>query len=129
MKVSLQRHPIANVETDTLLVVVFQDRREDRLGLGELFDSREITGKPLEMTLLHHAPGVRAKRVLAIGGGKPDKFRPAELRRAVGAAIRHLKSKSITEAAISLDAPYDDSEHAAAAVEGAILGDFETDRY
>src|SRR5579862_855670 len=129
MEVSLQRTPIEKVETEALIVIVFQDRREDRLGLGELYDSGEIAGKALEMTLLHHVPGVRAKRVLAVGAGKPDKFGTAELRRAVGAAVRHLKSKSIAGAALFLDAPHAESEYAAAAVEGAILGGFEPDQY
>jgi leucyl aminopeptidase len=129
MQVSLQRQPIENVETEALVVVVFQDHREDRLGLGELFDSGEIAGKPFEMTLVHHAPGVRAKRILAVGAGKAGKFGPAELRRAAGAAIRHLKSKSITEAALYLDTPHADAEYAAAAVEGAIVGGWESDRY
>jgi len=129
MQVNLQRHPIENVETETLIVPVFQDRKDDRFGLGELYDSGEIAGKLYEMTLLHHAPGVKAKRLLAAGAGKPEKFGTAELRRLAGAAIRHLKSKSITEAALFLDAPQADSEHVAAAVEGAILGGFEPDRY
>jgi leucyl aminopeptidase len=129
MQVTLQRHPIEEVQTDALLVVVFQDRREDRLGLGELFDAGEITGKPFETTLLHNVPGLRAKRLLAVGAGKPEKFNPAELRRAVGAAIRYLKSKSIQAAAIWLDAPHADAHYLSAAVEGAILGDFETNRY
>ena len=129
MQIALQRQPIEQVQTDALVLLVFQDRREDRLGLGELFDAGEIAGKPFEMTLLHNVPGMRAKRVLAVGAGKPGKFNAAELRRAVGAAIRHLKSKSITEAAIWLDAAQASADYAAAAVEGAILGDFETDRY
>ena len=129
MQITLQRQPIEQVQTDALVLLVFQDRREDRLGLGELFDAGEIAGKPFEMTLLHNVPGMRAKRVLAVGAGKPGKFNAAELRRAVGAAIRHLKSKSITEAAIWLDAAQASADYAAAAVEGAILGDFETDRY
>jgi leucyl aminopeptidase len=129
MQITLQRQPIEQVPTDALVLLVFQERREDRLGLGELFDAGEISGKPFEMTLLHNVPGMRAKRVLAVGAGKPEKFNAAELRRAVGAAIRHLKSKSITEAAIWLDAAQASADYAAAAVEGAILGDFETDRY
>ena len=129
MQITLQRQPIEQVQTDALVLLVFQDRREDRLGLGELFDAGEIAGKSFEMTLLHNVPGMRAKRVLAVGAGKPGKFNAAELRRAVGAAIRHLKSKSITEAAIWLDAAQASADYAAAAVEGAILGDFETDRY
>ena len=129
MQVSLERQPIENVETAALAVIVFQEQRPDRWGLGEMFDSGEIAGKPLEMTLLHNVPGIRARRVLAAGVGKPAKFGPAELRRTVGAAIRHLKSKSITEAALFLDTPQADAEYVAAAIEGAILGDFESDRY
>ncbi len=129
MQVSLERQPIENVDTGAVVVIALQDQRQDRFGLGELFDSGEITGKAFEMTLLHHVPGVRAKHVLAVGGGKPDKFGPAEMRRAMGAAVRHLKSKSITSAALALDAPHADAEFTAAAVEGAILGGFEPDRY
>jgi len=129
MQVTLERHPIEEVQTDALVLPVFQDRREDCLGLGELYDAGEISGKPLEMTLLHNVPGMRAKRLLAAGVGKPEKFNAAELRKAVGAAIRHLKSKSIKDAAIWLDAAQAGGDYVSAAVEGAILGNFETDRY
>jgi leucyl aminopeptidase len=47
----------------------------------------------------------------------------------VGAAVRHLKAKHIAEAAIWLDPAQTGSDYVSAAVEGAILGDFETDRY
>ena len=129
MQIRLQRQAIENTETNALILLVLQERREDRLGLGELFDAGEISGKAFETTLLHNVPGMRAKRVLAVGAGKPGKFNSAELRKAVGAAIRHLKSKSITEAAVWLDAAQTGADEVAAAVEGAILGDFETDRY
>jgi len=129
MQITVQRHPIEDMETDALVLPVFQDRREDRLGLGEMYDAGEISGKPFEMTLLHNVPGLRAKRLLAVGAGKPAKFNAAELRRAVGAAIRHLKSKAIREAAVWLDAAHAGADYVSAAVEGAILGDFETDRY
>jgi leucyl aminopeptidase len=129
MQITLQRQPIEQVQTDALVFLVFQDLREDRLGLGELYDAGEIAGKPFETTLLHNVPGMRAKRVLAVGAGKPAKFNAAELRRAVGAAIRHLKSKSIAHAAIWLDAAHAGPDYLSAAVEGAILGDYETDRY
>jgi leucyl aminopeptidase len=129
MQITLQRQPIDHIETNALILPVFQERREDRLGLGELYDAGEITGKSGEITLLHHVPGMRAARLLAIGAGKPAKFNAAELRRAVGAAIRHLKSKSIKEAAVWLDESEAGAGYVSAAVEGAILADFETDRY
>jgi len=129
MHLSLQRHPIEKVESAVLILPVFEGRREDRLGLGELFDSGEIAGKPFEMTLLHNVPGIQATRVLAVGAGKSGKFTAAELRRTIGAAIRHLKSKSITEAAVWLDSPHDGVDYVSAAVEGAILGEWDAGRY
>ncbi|MGA2589594.1 MAG: leucyl aminopeptidase [Bryobacteraceae bacterium] len=129
MQVSLQRQPIENVEADAVVLVVFEDRREDRLGLGELYDSGEIKGKPFEMTLLHQVPGLRAKRLLAAGAGKPGKFDTAQMRKVAGAAIRHLKAKSITQMALFLDPAYASAGYAAAAVEGAILAEFEPDRH
>jgi len=129
MQVSLQRQPIEEIQSEALVVIMLQGRRPERLGLGELFDAGEIPGKPFEITMLHNVPGMRAKRVLAVGAGKPAKFNAAELRRAVGAAIRHLKSKSVVEATVWLDTAQAGPDYVAAAVEGAILGDFETDRY
>ena len=129
MQVSLQRQPIENVEAEAVVLVVFEDRREDRMGLGELYDSGEIKGKPFEMTLLHQAPGMRARRLLAAGAGKPDKFDTAQMRKVAGAAIRHLKAKSITQVALYLDPAYASAGYAAAAVEGAILAEFEPDRH
>jgi len=129
MQINLQRQPIENVEAEAVILPVFEDRREDRLGLGELYDAGEIKGKPFEMTLLHQPPGLRAKRLLAAGAGKPDKFDAAEMRKVAGAAIRHLKGKSITHAALYLDPDSANAAFAAAAVEGAITGEFEPDRY
>src|SRR5580698_5769996 len=114
MQVSLLRAPSHEVQTEALVVAVLQDRRDDRFGLGALYDAGEITGKPFEIALLHNVPGIRAKRVLAVGAGKPEKFTAAELRRAVGAAIRHLKSKSITEAAIWLDSAHAGADYLSA---------------
>jgi leucyl aminopeptidase len=138
MQVSLQRQPIENVEAEAIILVVFEEdlekgglekSTEARLGLGELYHSGEITGKPYEMTLLHNVAGLRAKRLLAAGAGKPGKFGAAEMRRVAGAAIRHLQSRSITQAALFLDPAFAGADYAAAAVEGAILGEFEPDHY
>ena len=57
MQVSLLRQPIENIESEVVILPVLQDRREERWGLGELCDAGEISGKPFEMTLLHHVPG------------------------------------------------------------------------
>jgi leucyl aminopeptidase len=129
MKTTIQQWPLTQVEAEALVVPVFEGKKEERFGAGDLFDNGEVAGKPLELTLVHHPPGVAAQRVLLVGAGKPEKFTAAELRKLAGAAVRHLKSKSIKHIALVLEAGWSTQENIAAAIEGAILGDFETDRY
>jgi leucyl aminopeptidase len=129
MKTTTESRPFSQVQTDALIVPIFEGKREERFGANELFESGEISGKSLELTLLHRPPGVAAKRVLLAGAGKPERYTAAELRRLTGAAIRHLKSKSVKNAALALDAGWANEEYASAATEGAILGNFEPDRY
>ena len=129
MQTSFERKPLEQVAAGALILPVFEGRKEERFGAGDLLDAGEITGKPLEFLLLHHAPGVAATRVLLAGAGKPEKFDPAEMRKLVGAAVRHLKSKSVKTIAMALDAEHAGADFAGAAVEGAILGDYEPDRY
>ena len=57
--------------------------------LGRLASSGELTGKMLEMTLLHFVPGLAAQRVLLVGAGKREKFGTAELRKLAAAALRY----------------------------------------
>ena len=81
------------------------------------------------MTLVHHPAGFKAKRLLLAGAGKKEKFTSAELRRVSGAALRHLKTRSLRSIALLLDAKHASAEHVEAAVEGALVGDYEPDRY
>src|SRR5450759_3565301 len=129
MKIPVEPKTASQVEAESLIVPVFEGRRDARFGAADFFDSGEIAGKPLELTLLHHAPGVRATRVLLAGAGKPEKFDAAEMRRLSGTAVRYLKAKSIKTVAIALDPEFSGGDFASAAIEGAILGDFEPDRY
>src|SRR4051794_41964666 len=88
MKIIVERRAANEAEAEALIVPVFQGRRDARFGAGELFDSGEVAGKPLEMTLLHHAPGVRATRVLLAGAGKAGEIDAAGKGRLNGGAPR-----------------------------------------
>jgi len=116
-------------QTEALIVPVFEGRREERFNAASLADAGEVTGKSGELTLLHHPPGTAAARILLAGAGKPEKFTAADMRKLAGIAVRHLKSKSIKRIALALEGALASDSYAAAAVEGAILGDFEPDRY
>jgi leucyl aminopeptidase len=129
MQTSFERKPLEQVEAGALIVPVFEGRKEERFGAGDLLEAGEIAGKPLELLLLHHVAGVAATRVLLAGAGKAEKFDPAEMRKLAGAAVRHLKSKAVKSIAMALDPEHASADFASAAVEGAILGEYEPDRY
>ena len=81
------------------------------------------------IAILHRPAGLKAKRLVLAGGGKRDKFDSAELRKLTGAVFRSLKSKGIRSITLALDDAFRSDDFAAAAVEGAVLADFEKDRY
>jgi leucyl aminopeptidase len=131
MQIRLEQKPVESLECDALVALTFEGKPNDRVkdALSEVYSSGEVTGKIFEMTLVHHAAGFKAKRLLLAGAGPVEKFTSAELRRVAGAALRHLKSRSLRNIAIWLDRGVAGAEHVEAAVEGAMLGDYEPDRY
>ena len=129
MRTSIERKPLEQIEADALIVPVFEGRRDERFGAAPLLDAGEVSGKMLELTVLHHPEGMAAKRIVLAGAGKPERFDSAELRKLAGAAVRALKAKSLKTIALALEGSWASADSAAAAVEGAVLGDFEPDRY
>jgi len=127
MKITTERRPLEQVEADALVVPVLEGRREERFGAAALFDSGEVKGKAFELTLIHHPPGVAAARVLLAGGGTAAEFDTAQLRRVAGAAVRHLKSKSCKNVVLALEPDWAAADYVSAAVEGAVLGNYEPD--
>jgi leucyl aminopeptidase len=144
MELTFETIPVEQVESDAVIVIAF-DKESAASGqtpgatmaanaatggwIEELYESGEFKGKPLEMALLHRPSGLRAKRLLVVGGGKAAKFSGAEMRNAVGAAVRFLKAKGVRSAALALDTGDSLEGMVEAAAEGAILGDYEPDQY
>ena len=94
---------------------------------SDLIASGEVTGKALETTLLHKPQGLKAKRLLLIGGGKATKFTSSELRKIAGAAVRALKAKDLKSFVLVAPSGVDDA--AKSIVEGAVVGNFDADYY
>jgi leucyl aminopeptidase len=133
----------AQIETECLAVCVLdhgdKENPDPRPGTGddavrnamaELISSGEVTGKIFETVMLHRPAGLKAKRLLAIGGGKAKNFSSYELRKMAGTAVRFLKPKSIRTFAFlcpELSSGADDAVRAA--VEGALVGNFDPDTY
>jgi leucyl aminopeptidase len=99
--------------------------------VNEALNSGDITGKAFETTLLHAPKGLKAKRLLIIGGGKAQKFIADDVRRLAGAAARFVKSRNLKSFTFALPAGTSVSLDVAtrAAVEGAHIGDFDPNYY
>ena len=140
MEITVDARPLAKIDTDALVTYAFeQDNPIDGAlsaldgaaggALAKLAASGELTGKMLEMTLLHYPQGLEAQRLLILGAGKKEKFGTPELRRLAGAAVRALKSRKVKR--LTFLARENDRSAAAAQaiVEGLILADFDSDKY
>ena len=153
MNTNLSSSVPSQLETDCLVVVVLdraeKDRNEkdrgdkDKPSLSvecadtavreatkDVLSSGEVTGKTFETTLLHRPAGLKAKRLLLVGGGKARTFSAAELRKLAGAAVRTLKSKSIRSFAFVVpETAVPASQGLPAIVEGAFVGNFDPGYY
>ena len=144
MQVTLDSRPASKVEAEALVSYVFEPEKEqgsavqgvvaelDRAAggaLGKLAASGELTGKMLEITLVHFAPGIGAQRIVLIGAGKREKFGTAELRRLASAAVRYLKARSVKRIAFLVHERERTAAAAQAVTEGLLLGNFDGDKY
>src|ERR1700740_956623 len=140
MQITLETKPFATLETDALVSYVFEepDLLQGRISeldqftgglLRKLAGSGELTGKPLEITLIHAPSGLQAARLLLVGAGKRHKFETATLRKIAGAAARHLKSRSVKHIAFLARETSLNETSAQAVVEGVLAANFDPDKY
>ena len=98
----------AQIETECLAVAVLdhgeKDNNDARLAVddpalqaaaAELISSGEVKGKIFETVMVHRPQGLKAKRLLLVGGGKAKNFSTFELRKLAGTAVRFLKPKGL----------------------------------
>ena len=140
MQIQLDTQPFSSVETDALVTYVFD--RDDRFDgvladinvgmngrLSALSSAGELSGKPLELVLIHFPQGLAAQRLLLVGAGKPKKFSIHDLRKIAGTALRYLKSRGVKKIAFLAREGERTAEAAQAVVEGLLTADFDSDKY
>src|SRR5256885_11285683 len=99
MKTSLSLAKPSAIETDCLALCVLDQGEKDKnvpqlLGADKAIESAaanlistgEVTGKIFESVMLHAPAGLKAKRLLLVGGGKSKNFSDYELRKLAGTA-------------------------------------------
>ncbi len=138
MKIEFREGPIEQIEIPLLAASAFEGAPASsgatdclpattRAMLETLQKSGELTGKANECTLLHHPPGLRAERLLVVGAGKKEKLNAGAALRLAGTAVRFARGRSIHHMGwVSAGSGLEPVQHA---VEGAILADYDADKY
>jgi leucyl aminopeptidase len=128
MNTQISREAWNAIDADVVIVPVCENERPALLDgyaawLDFLRESKEFTGKSGEVAVLYQPAGCKAARLVVYGAGKRESF---DVRKVTGGALRALKKSSKRIALLLEDAS---AQSVAAAVQGAVLGDFEPDHH
>jgi leucyl aminopeptidase len=158
MKIALSTTALSQIDTECLVIPVLDKGEKDpapevqssdaavRKTAEDLIASKEVTGRLFETVLLHRPQGLKAKRVLFVGGGKAKNFSSIELRKVAGTAARFLKTKTLRSFAFAAPESWSGEADPSAQsttsferggmqdavksiTEGAVAGDFDPDYY
>ena len=140
MKFEFRREPLFQLPTSVLVVYGFEGAPassgsverlpvETKKLLQELQSAGELTGKAYECTLIHQPAYMAAAKLLVVGAGKREKFQESDLGRLAGTAVRYLRARGIHDMAwVATGADLEPSQ-VEAVVDGALLADYDADRY
>jgi leucyl aminopeptidase len=138
VKIEFRYEPIAQLASSALVTFSFEGSpassgsverlpTESIALLQELQSVGELSGKAYECTLIHRPAGLVAAKLLIVGAGKKEKFNSAQVRRLAGTAVRYLRGRGVREMAWIVHGS--ESECIQTVAEGALLGDYDADRY
>ena len=161
MKIVLSTSAPSQIETECLVIPVLDTAEKGakdpvpqvqssdaavRKCAEELIAGKELNGKLGETLLLHRPAGLKAKRVLFVGGGKAKNYSSIELHKVAATAVRFLKAKNLKQFALVAPERWSGQADAAAhstfafdragmpeamkaIAEGAFAADFDPDYY
>jgi leucyl aminopeptidase len=143
MEIQTSSGTFAEADVQALAVAVFKDEKADEGLLAELdaaagglvrsvIESEELKGKEGETVYLHlpaSGEGPKARRLLLVGVGERADYRAAQVSQFAGAAVRALRARNVKSVGLAPRYEGDAAAAARAAVEGAIIGLFEPDKY
>ncbi|MDQ3908121.1 MAG: leucyl aminopeptidase [Acidobacteriota bacterium] len=134
---------VGDADVQALAVAVFKDEKAHEGFLQELdaatggliksvVESGELKGKEGETAyvVLGEREGLKARRLLLVGVGERDGYGLAQVSQFAGTAARALRARNAKSVGLVVrSAGVEEERAASAAVEGAIMGLFEPDKY
>ncbi len=135
MQVQVVCKPLEEVETQAMVITVFEGEKDNiqkfstlnsniSQKLIKLIDTKEVTGKYKEFTILH-TDELKAERVLVMGLGKRKDFTLERLRAVMAISARNIRRINLSGMTVAEgyhDLGLDEEESASAIVEGIVLG-------
>lgn len=143
MEINTSTGRVGEADVQALAVAVFKDEKAHEGFLQELdaatggliksvIESEELKGKEGETVYVHlgEGGGLKARRLLLVGVGERDAYGLAQASQFAGTAVRQSRARNVKTVGLVVRAAEGDAERtAAAAVEGALIGTFEPDKY
>jgi leucyl aminopeptidase len=140
MQIQLENQPYSSIQADAIVTYIFDNENKiDGIlsDIDQAMDGRlaalvatgELSGKALELVLVHFPEGLDAKRLLLVGAGKPEKFATSDLRKIAGTALRYLKSRGVKKFVFLAREGERGPSAAQAVTEGLGVADFESNKY
>ncbi|MDQ3907432.1 MAG: leucyl aminopeptidase [Acidobacteriota bacterium] len=143
MEIQTSTGRVGDADVQALAVAVFKDEKAHEGFLQELdaatggliksvIESEELKGKEGETAyvVLGEREGLKARRLLLVGVGDRDAYGLAQVSQFAGTAVRALRARNAKSVGLVVRAAGgEDGRAASAAVEGAIMGLFEPDKY
>src|ERR1700685_3540982 len=140
MQIQLENQPYSSIQADAIVTYIFD--KENKIEgiltdidhgmdgrLAALVATGELTGKALELVLVHFPEGLDANRLLLVGAGKPEKFAQSDLRKIAGTALRYLKTRGVKKFVFLAREGERGTAAVQAVVEGLTVADFESNKY
>ncbi|HEX7048290.1 MAG TPA: leucyl aminopeptidase [Gammaproteobacteria bacterium] len=130
MQFSVKTGDLADIQADCVVVGIFQEREStpsakalDKAAGGALREAMQedgFKGRGGEAQLVLRAPGIKAKRVLLVGLGKREEFRPWKLENLLRNAAAKLRRSDAKSAVFALHEGFDDTARGARDVVSAL---------
>ena len=142
--VRLSVDPLASIETDLLVVPIFEGESRapvdglDAAAAGEIthaLSSGEAAGRPFELFFTPLIRDWKARRVALVGGGRPQTFDLERLRRMATAAALGARQRRLSRIAFVVrhaegaTASFTDAQAAQAVAEGLLGGAYNAGLY
>ncbi|HST52273.1 MAG TPA: leucyl aminopeptidase [Pyrinomonadaceae bacterium] len=142
MEIKTSSGRFTEADVQAVAVAVFKDEKANEGYLKEvdsatggivrsILEAGELKGKEGETAYIHLSPGtgMKAVRLLLVGVGERGDYKRAQVSQFAGAAVRALRARNVKTVGLVPRLEGDAELAAAAAVEGALMGLFEPDKY